>query len=225
MVTPLLEFAGVCRWTGPEGDGFDLAVRPGECVVFAGVDPSQIHDLGDLAVGLMVPRRGMVRFGGDDWQRVEPREAERRRRGIGRVLAAPGRAAWLENLDVEENVHLARWFEAGEKMEAVRERSRRLAGVFGLEGGLPGSRPAVTPDDVLARAQWVRAFLPDPLRLLVLEAPEAGLAAGGGSRLRAEIARVREAGTAVLWIDPGSPAGLNETVRYDTVPVWLRRRA
>jgi ABC-type uncharacterized transport system ATPase subunit len=224
MASPLLEFEGVSRWSGADGGGFDLAAGPGDCVVFAGVDPSQLHDLGDLALGLVVPRRGVVRFLGDDWQRLDPREAERRRRGIGRVLAAPGRAAWLENLDVEENVQLARWFEPGVKMEMVRERSRRLAGTFGLEGGLPGTRPAVTPPEVLARAQWVRAFLPDPLRLLVLEAPESGVGDGAGALLRAEIRRVREAGTAVWWIDPGSPDGLDETARYDTVPAWLRRR-
>ena len=202
---------------------FDLAIAPGDCIVFAGVESAIVHQLGDIFLGLRAPMRGRICFGGVDWQSMDPREAERQRRQIGRVLAAPGRAAWLQNLDVEENVHLARRFEPGVSFASVRERSLQLCQLFGLES-LPSTRPAATSPDLLMPAQWVRAFLPDPLRLLVLECPEWGVKKAFAARLREQVREARSAGTAVIWIDLGPAAGLDETLRYDAIPPALGHR-
>jgi ABC-type transporter Mla maintaining outer membrane lipid asymmetry ATPase subunit MlaF len=219
---PVLAFEGVGPAGGdaPPADAFHLALGPGDCVVFAGVDASSLHHLGDLVLGLQAPARGRILFGGSDWQTMDPRDVERCRRQTGRVLAVPGRAAWLQNLDVEENVQLARRFDPGSNVLQVRERSSVLCGLFGL-AGLPGTRPASTAPDVLLRAQWVRAFLPDPLRLLVLESPDWGVKPSMGARLREQVRVARAAGTAVVWIDLGAAAGLGETMRYDGVPPAL----
>lgn len=214
---------GLATSPDPGTGGFDLALRAGECVVFAGIEPENLHHLGDLFLGLSVPARGRVVVWGRDWQTMDPREAEHSRRQIGRVLASPGRAAWLQNLDVEENVYLARQFEAVAGRENLRRRARELCGVFGLEA-LPATRPAETPSDLLMRAQWVRAFLPEPLRLLVLEAPDRGGGKSASGRLREQVRMARASGTAVIWMDLGSAAGLDETLRYDGVPTAVSRR-
>ena len=184
-----------------------------------------MHDLGDLALGLQAPRQGRVFFGGEDWSGMDPREAERRRRRVGRVFAPRGRAAWIENLDVEENVMLAQLFNEGSTWEAVRERAEDLARRFGLDG-LPTSRPSATPAPDLMAAQWVRAFLPDPLRLLILELPEAAVPEGKAGLLNGEVKRVLDEGTAVIWID-GSAAeldGLEPDRHFGEVPEALMSR-
>jgi ABC-type uncharacterized transport system ATPase subunit len=206
-----------------EAGGFDLALRAGDCVVFAGLDAESLPHLGDLFLGLQAPARGRVMVWGADWQTMDPREVEHRRRQIGRVLAAPGRAAWLQNLDVEENVYLASHFEPMVSQGSLRQRARDLCGVFGLEG-LPVTRPSETSSDVLMLAQWVRAFLPEPLRILVLEAPDRGGGKNAPGRLREQVRLARESGTAVIWMDLGTAAGLDETLRYDGVPTAVSRR-
>jgi ABC-type uncharacterized transport system ATPase subunit len=214
---------GLSTSLDPEAGSFALTVRPGECVVFAGVEADSVHHLGDLFLGLQAPARGRVTFGGQDWQTMDPREAEHGRRQIGRVVATPGRAAWLQNLDVEENVYLARQFEPGVSTAGLRQRAQTFCHLFGLEA-LPTTRPAATSSDLLMRAQWVRAFLPEPLRLLVLEAPDWGARKESSGRLREQVRRARGAGTAVIWIDLGAAAGLDETLRYDGVPQAVGRR-
>jgi ABC-type transporter Mla maintaining outer membrane lipid asymmetry ATPase subunit MlaF len=214
---------GLSTCPEPEAGSFDLAMRAGECVVFAGVEADSLHHLGDLFLGLIAPARGRVTVLGQDWQTMDPREAEHLRRQTGRVLAAPGRAAWLQNLDVEENVYLARQFEPSESPEGLRQRALALCGAFGLEE-LPSTRPADTPSDVLMRAQWVRAFLPEPLRLLVLEAPDGGGRSSASGKLREQVRVARASGTVVIWIDLGAATGLDETLRYDGVPAAVSRR-
>jgi ribose transport system ATP-binding protein len=216
---PVLAFQDVST-SSPAVDAFNMALGRGECVVFANVDPSAIHHLGDLVLGLIAPASGRIQFGGADWQTMDPREAERARRQTGRVLAVPGRAAWLQNLEVEENVFLARQFDPGVNLTVVRERAQKLCGIFGLDS-LPTTRPMGTAAGDLMRAQWIRALLPDPLRLLVLESADAGVKKSAATRLREQIREVRAAGTAIVWIYFGPAAGLDETLRYDGVPPAL----
>ena len=109
---------------------------------------------------------------------------------------------WVQNLSVSDNTLLAQRFSPGIDEALLRQRADHLAELFGL-GSLPVTRPAATPGDKLLLAQWVRALLPNPLRLLILEIAEPELAEESSAPLLEAIAEARSKGTAVLWIgDP-----------------------
>jgi len=124
--------------------------------------------LADLLTGLRAPEEGAVRWRGRDWRGFPPAEADAARARIGRVFRA---AAWLSNLDLDENMLLPTRYH--------RRRTRTEAAAAALACGreffgwteLPSARPAWARAELLREAQWVRALLADP-ELLLIEAPE-----------------------------------------------------
>ncbi len=214
---PWLEFEAV-RWPGEAP--LTLRVGRGDCVFLLATeeDDRRVRRLANAAVGIEAPLEGAVRFAGEDWSALSPAAAEHRRARIGRVFCG---AAWVSNLDVDENVLLARLHHTHRRLREWRAEAERIAHALGLTA-LPSGRAAWTPPRELQRAQWVRALLGAP-DLLILEHPERGaepgdLAAFGKA---ADAARARGAG--VLWItarDPGlapvsSEAGALRTVEWN----------
>lgn len=158
-------------------------------------------------LGLQPPSRGEIRFLGRTWEERSVAETERDLRLVGTVVnprCHPARV-WVGNLDVDENVMLASQFDPARSSARVAARADELARRFGLAEGLPQGRPATTDPEALLLAQWVRAFLRDPLRLLVLENPLELAPRESVEALVREIERVRESGTAVLWISETAP--------------------
>lgn len=151
--------------------------------------------LADAAEGLLAPVTGRVRIGGDDWAELTYDQAVARRGRIGRVFLKPG---WVSNLDVIENVTLAQRHHTGRPVDELAREAQERARRFGLEG-VPAGRPAWVPTADLRRAEWVRAFMGDPV-LVLLERPMAGVPSAHLDALVAEARDSAGRGAAVLWV-------------------------
>lgn len=201
-VSPILELSSV-RW-GAEPP-LDASIAAGECVVLRlGADEGRrARSLGSAVGGLEPPPEGTIRFLGTDWRTLPPGAAEQRRARIGRVFEG---AAWVSNLDVDENVLLAQRHHTRRPETELRAEAERLARSFGL-ARLPLSRAAwMVPRD-LQRAQWVRALLGAPA-LLALEFPERHAADSDLTAFGAAVDDARARGAAVLWITARPAAAL-----------------
>jgi ABC-type sugar transport system ATPase subunit len=183
------------------GEPVDLTLWPGDLAHIAG------FSIALAVLGIQPTVRGEVRFLGRTWEDRSVAETERDLGLVGTVInprCHPARI-WVGNLDVDENVMLAAQFAPSRSSVRIASRANELALGFGLPEGLPQGRPSATDPGDLVLSQWVRAFLRDPLRLLILENPlELAPRASVASLVR-EINRVRGAGCAVLWVSETIP--------------------
>ncbi len=200
-LVPILEFDGV-RWTDLESP-LQFRLEPGGCV-FVRTRVGNFERagaIGRVACGLAAPPHGTIRFRGREWAEMTPAEAERARAAIGRVLSG---AAWISNLDVEENVLLSPLHHGRRPRAELRAEAKRLARSFGLDD-VPAGRAAGVPRRDLQRAQWVRALLINPL-LLVLEFPERETLPSEQAAFAAAVDEARTRGAGVVWITDREPA-------------------
>jgi ABC-type sugar transport system ATPase subunit len=199
--TPVLRLEAV-RFSGLRNEGtFDLELGRGEIRHLRAFAPAlQI-------LGIVPLASGTVSVNGKPWEERSVIDRERQLRRIGTVYhpRGPSSSVWVGNLDIDENVRLAAHFDPARTSTTLGRQADALAKRVGLAEGLPTTRPAVTPlpDQVLS--QWVRAFLPDPLDLLLLESPLEGAPAESIAAFVAEIERVRNAGCSILWISEAVP--------------------
>lgn len=223
MVTPItpavLEFDQVTvRAALPDDAGLPeatLTLHASELVRISLAPPRDVTLVADLAQGLLAPDDGTVRFLGQDWRRLTTGAAARQRRLIGRVFK---QRAWINNLDVDENVLLARRHYGHPPLAELCQQADTLARRFGLDG-LPAQRPNRLSPATLRLAQWVRALLGDK-HLLILENALRDVPAPVLPVLSAALADARAAGSAVLWLSdrddatPVDPVTLTITAAY-----------
>lgn len=203
---------------------FDFTLHEGELVVFEIPAGNALPDIAGLATGLTPPASGEVSFCGTEWRQFDQMSGGRQRETIGQVFQSAHRAHWITNLDIDENIYLAEQMTGRISQFDLVEAANKLAKAFGLEE-VPGLRESKVSRDHLMRAQWVRAFLPKPLRLLILECPTLGVPTDGVRLLLKRIERVREKGTAVIWIGPvlsdSERDGLDITHHFQPTPSAL----
>ena len=199
--TPVLRLEAV-RFSGLRNEGtFDLALGRGEIRHLRAFAPAlQI-------LGIVPLASGAVMVNGKPWEERSVIDRERQLRRIGTVYhpRGPSSSVWVSNLDIDENVRLAAHFDPARTSTTLGRQADALAKRFGLAEGLPMTRPAVTPLPEQVLSQWVRAFLPDPLDLLLLESPLEGAPSESIAAFVGEIERVRNGGCSVLWISETVP--------------------
>lgn len=179
---------------------FDLSLMPGDLALFE-VEPGEHAGwLGDLALGLVAPLKGDVRFRGASWAELSRREEERYRKMVCRVLMAEEETPWRTNVKSDEDI--------------------RQAPQFDPEQGAP----ELANLRAMPVEQRVRAWLPEELALLILERPLREATDEGAASLLQNVAIARERGTAVLWVeDAGRPLWQAEpTWHFPEVPEALR---
>ena len=147
---------------------------------------------------------GNVRFVGRDWSDVPHDYAAALRSRIGRVFATGG---WLPFLDVETNILLPQLHHTRRGREELRREAQGLAREFGLPGLPLGRVDALAPAD-LGRAGLVRAFLGEPL-LVLLEDPIRGLLAPIAPAVLNRAAITQDRGGAVVWLARSGSARLD----------------
>ena len=159
----VLRFSDVrLNYLSGEGEsGFSLALGAGELALFCSDSQKKTPEIADLAMGLRRPSSGTIEFLGEDWTRMGAPDLLRNRSQIGRVFAPRGGSNWLHNLDIDENIMVAQFFRPGQTLATVHERAQEMGQRFGFQV-LPHSRPSNASAEELTKAQWVRAFLPDP---------------------------------------------------------------
>lgn len=198
----ILEMEGIRVRSMPPGSCIDLSLEVGEFAFL------KAPAMAAVLVGLAEPAQGTIRYREELWEEFSVRELERLRRRIGIVFSAhqPGAAAWVANLNIEENVRLGPAFERRGNPSQIGQKKLELAAKFGFVDGLPLSRPISTPAGHLIRAQWVRALLPTKLDLLILESP---LLHAPQEHVPAFVNEVKQSltdGVAVLWVEELSPS-------------------
>jgi phospholipid/cholesterol/gamma-HCH transport system ATP-binding protein len=167
---PVLELIGaqpgtVARHLPPVP--LDFQLMPGTCCLIEARDASQAAEFADLCCGVLPIQHGCVRFLGRDWANTPDEQASAMRGRIGRVYGA---GAWINYLGTDVNILLSALHHTRRPEAMLRDTAAELSRSFGLPG-LPLTRPdALTASD-LVRAACVRAFIGEPL-LLLLESPE-----------------------------------------------------
>jgi branched-chain amino acid transport system ATP-binding protein len=190
---PLLEITGLSSGYGKIGvlRGIDLRVGAGEAVALLGPNGAGKTTLLRAISGLL-PRAGGIRFAGKDMAGASPRDTVQ----AGLVHVVEGHRVFTQ-LSVFDNLLLAgygmkRDERAAQVEEAlaffpeIAEKRQDRAGT--LSGG---------QQQMLAVAQ---GLVRRP-RLLMLDEPSAGLSPVLVDRVLAAVARLREAGTAVLLVE------------------------
>jgi len=185
---------------GKKAPRFDLSLDSGDLVAFEISNSEAAGDIPGLACGVTSPRSGEVVFCKNNWRDLHEDSAAELRLQVGQVFNSTFRASWIENLDIDENIFLGQQMAGKATQQELVDRAIILANAFGMES-LPRTRRSNVARKDLMRSQWVRAFLPDPLKLLILERPTLGMDAESINLLFAQIAKVRRTGTAVLWLD------------------------
>jgi phospholipid/cholesterol/gamma-HCH transport system ATP-binding protein len=174
-------------------------IAPGEYALIEVADHAQPAAFADLCSGLTEPQSGHVRFLGRDWGELPDEYAAALRGRIGRVFTI---GAWVPFLDVATNILLPSLHHTRRDRHELRSEALTLAREFGLPG-LPLDRPDDLAPADLDRAALVRAFLGDPLLVLVEDRPTLSLTPAVLNRVAATCDR----GGAVVWLSRGRAIG------------------
>ncbi len=204
-MSALLELAGVDKAFHGSGDtthacrSVDLHVGEGEVVGLVGESGSGKSTLANIALGLLEPDRGEVRFDGRplrDWLRREPRRFRSQVQAVFQqpLLALDGRRRIGWSVAEPLRIH-----GVGDRAE----RRARVAGLLervGLDPAIADRWPRELSGGQLQRVNIARALALEP-RLLVCDEPVSALDVS----VQAQILNLfldiqREAGTAMLFI-------------------------
>ncbi len=206
----LLEIEALVAEEARDAVPFSLTLEAGE-LALVGVNDAEVAGLlADCCCGLARAASGEVRLMGHALGALPAAALADLQARVGRV---PGSGGWLPHLGTAENVLLPLLYHTPAEPAPLREAAARLARDFGLPG-LPLARPRRLPPLDLLRAACVRAFLGQPLLLLL----EIGLDEPPPPELMPPLLRAigeaRRRGAACLWLtgsarllrDPAIPA-------------------
>jgi len=179
----------------PREPALSLRADPGDLLLVEAREARQAALFADLCAGLVALGGGSAHFLGHDWTTLPQDIAASLRGRMGRVF---GERGWIGFLDMEANILLGPLHHTRRDRALLRAEAAALARQFGLPG-LPMGRPADHPPPDLRRAACVRAFLGEPM-LLLLENPVADQDAELLPPLVAAIEAARDRGAAVIWL-------------------------
>jgi len=171
-----------------------LRLLPGEGLLIEIADAVSTAIFADLCMGLVPLQSGHVRFIGNDWQELPDEYTAALRGRIGRVFST---GAWVPFLGVETSILLPLIHHTRRDRGELQSEAVALAREFGLPG-LPLDQPADVAAGDLDRAALVRAFLGEPVLVLVEDRPDVSLA-----RIPAVLNRivtVRDRGGGIVWL-------------------------
>ena len=176
----------------------------------------QIASFANVCAGTILPLSGSVAFLGKDWGNLSPEVANALRGRTGHVFLTGN---WIRNLSVVENILIPQLYHTRNPKIQLLDQAGFLAESFGLPG-LPGGLPGDFTAADLQRAACVRAFLGQPL-LLLLQEPTQGLEPDILAPLIQAIRDARYRGAAVVWMTKDkniwNDATLPATHRYQLV--------
>ncbi|MEO1092432.1 MAG: hypothetical protein AAFX81_17570 [Pseudomonadota bacterium] len=192
----------------------DLRLQPGDLILLDAETDDQEQALVDVALGLVQPSHGEVRFLGHPWRAVPSTFAAALR---GRVGLVPRQGGWLAHASVATNVLLQARYHTMSDADRLAERGAAWSARFGLPGLPLGPATALSAADRL-RALLARAFLGDPA-LVVIETRHDAWRGELLAALVDALQIVREGGGAALWC-----LGRDELFYDGTLPATARLR-
>lgn len=186
----------------------------GDLVLIQVVDLHQAELWADLAVGLLTPEDGHVSILGNDLSDLDSESRNWLRGRVGRVFS---RGNWMDRLSLMDNILLSARYHSARDHGELKAQASALAASFGMPG-IPLGMPDRVPRVDLQRAACVRAFLGNPL-LVILEDPTYAAHADLLKPLVDAIRAARDRAAAVLWFSPSA-----EIWRDSSIPVTRRYR-
>lgn len=200
--SPIIEFEAATAGVHAGGNRYDTGLwnvsfrlDPGELLLLRAERALPRLPIGDLALGLIEPSRGVVRCMGKRWGERITSDVVSTRARIGRY---PGSSTWLRRLSVEQNITLMARFHTHMRGRDIVARAEALCRAFGLPG-LPRGEPGSAMEQDLARAACARMLMLDP-ELIVLDRPAQGIGLDILPTLMNQISAARRRGAAVIWI-------------------------
>ena len=170
-----------------------LEVRQGDLILIHLRRRQNPRAVSSLIQGLSFPATGEVVFRNQRWDDANIEQHFRMRSRIGRVF---DKCAWINNLNVTENVTLRpehHAFPAAKLQQQIDWWSRRLRVPV-----LSRERPAFVDAATLQKYQWLRAMIGDP-SLVILERPMRTLDADMVESLVDGVNEIRKQSAAVVW--------------------------
>jgi ABC-type ATPase involved in cell division len=171
----------------------ELRLRAGGLVMVQLEPATRTREITSMIQGLTRPAEGRVLFCGEDWLGQDYDRHFTMRSRIGRVFDGQ---AWIENLNVDENVTLA-CRHHGQSISSIQEQIDYWTHELGIDS-LSRGRPAFVEPSSLQIHQWIRAFLGNP-KLILLERPMQFLSVQWLPKLIRAIDQLRARGAAVVW--------------------------
>ena len=178
-------------------EGVDVSFRliGGELSLIRIQNRQQGTALADTGAGLTRPRQGQVTFLGKRWFELRPDTANGLRGRIGRIFST---GSWVGHLSVLESLLLPQLHHTRRSLAELHDEAVVLAENFDLPG-LPIGHPNDTLPVDLQRAACVRAFMGQPV-LILIEESNPGCFKEMMPSLMNAIRNVRDRGAAVLWL-------------------------
>ncbi|MBQ0958800.1 ATP-binding cassette domain-containing protein [Ideonella sp. 4Y11] len=171
-------------------------VRPGEVLVLMGGSGCGKSTLLRHLIGLQVPARGRIRYGGIDLASADETQRDQLRERFGVMFQAG--ALW-SSMSVGENVMLPMQELTTLAPAEIETLARFKLALVGLEGAFDAS-PADLSGGMKKRAAIARAMALDP-PLLYLDEPSAGLDPITSARLDELILHLRDhLGTTIVMV-------------------------
>ncbi|MCB1495821.1 MAG: sugar ABC transporter ATP-binding protein [Bauldia sp.] len=206
MPAPIIEARGVSKsfFGNPVLRDVSIALAPGRIHALLGENGAGKSTLINLLSGALVPDSGTIEIDGKPHASLTPAEA--RRAGVAVVQQE---LSLTSQLSIAENIGLGAYPRRLGLIDygTLAERARAVCDMVGLDEDL--ARPV--GDLPLGRRQMVeiaKALFRNP-RVLILDEPTSSLSAHEVETLTALLDKLREAGTAILYISHR----LNEVMR------------
>jgi branched-chain amino acid transport system ATP-binding protein len=198
---PLLSVESVDTYYGPIHilQGLSLNVRAGELVCLLGGNASGKSTTLKTVLGLVSPRNGVVRFGGED---VTKRSTSYRiRQGMAIV---PENRRLFAPMTVLENLQMGAYLHGG----GTREDFERVYELFPLLHERRGQLAGTLSGGEQQMVAMGRALMAKP-KLLLMDEPSMGLAPILVERSFEIIQQVHEAGVAMLIVEQNANVSLS----------------
>jgi multiple sugar transport system ATP-binding protein len=187
-----VQLAGVSKQFGPASviRDVNLAVEPGELVVFVGPSGCGKSTLLRLIAGLEEPSSGRIHISGNDVTHTHPSK-----RGVAMVFQS---YALYPHMTVAENMAFGLKIQRSPKAE-VQARVQRAAGILQLEG-LLDRKPRALSGGQRQRVAIGRAIVREP-DVFLFDEPLSNLDAALRGQMRVEIARLHASlGTTMIYV-------------------------
>lgn len=179
--------------------GVDMHVSDEETVCIIGPNGAGKSTLIKAVFGMLTPRRGSIRFRGEDITGREPNELVEE--GICYV---PQLANVFASMSVIENLELGAWAKTG----SIEDSLERVYDLFPV---LEGRQGATVGDLSGGQRQMVamgRALMADP-DLILMDEPSAGLAPNLVDQVFENIQRIAATGTPIVLVEQNAKKGLS----------------
>jgi neutral amino acid transport system ATP-binding protein len=184
----------------PEVDilnGVSVSVHKGEIVTVIGPNGAGKSTLVKAIFGLIKPRRGRVRFKGDDITGAKPHTITRK--GLSYV---PQLDNVFPSLTVEENLEVGAL-----DRSAARERIEEMYALFPRLGERRRQVVGTMSGGERQLAAMARALMPDPEALL-LDEPSAGLAPAFVEAIFAKVEEINRTGVTIVMVEQNARRAL-----------------